>query len=76
MIMAKNYEDPPRRKNAFILFRNGFISGLGSAFGATIGFVIVSTVVVYVLSLLGGVPLIGQWLASIVDATDRALRAR
>lgn len=42
---------------------------MGWAFGATIGFAIVSTVLVFVLRQAGGLPLVGSFIATIVDAT-------
>lgn len=58
------------------LFRRGFIAGIGWAFGATLGLVIVSTLVVGVLNLLGGLPLIGGFLASLVEETQNQLLFR
>jgi hypothetical protein len=58
------------------LLKEGFFAGLGWAFGVTIGFVLISTIVVAVLKSLGGVPLIGAWFASIVEATLQQLSTR
>ena len=58
------------------LFKQGLISGIGWAFGVTIGFVLISTLMVFVLQQLGGLPLIGDWLASVVDATIAQLSTR
>jgi hypothetical protein len=55
------------------LFKDGFISGLGWSFGVTIGFVLISTLVVAVLSSLGGLPLVGSFIADIVDETQKQL---
>ncbi len=57
-------------------FKDGFVRGLGWAFGVTIGFVIVSTILIFILRLLGGLPLIGKWIANIVDATQEQLLRR
>lgn len=57
-------------------FKQGFISGLGWSFGVTVGFAIISTILVLVLSTLGGLPLIGDWIASIVEATNNSLLKR
>ena len=51
------------------LLKNGFFSGIGWAFGATIGFTIVSTILVVVLKSAGGLPFVGGLIASIVQAT-------
>jgi len=58
------------------LFKKGFISGIGWAFGVTLGFVLVSTILVLVLNALGGLPLIGKWIADIVEATQSQLVKR
>ena len=51
------------------LLKKGVIRGIGWAFGATIGFAIVSTILVFVLRQAGGLPLVGSFIATIVDAT-------
>lgn len=51
------------------LLKRGVIRGMGWAFGATIGFAIVSTVLIFVLRQAGGLPLVGGFIATIVDAT-------
>jgi hypothetical protein len=57
-------------------FKQAIISGIGWSFGVTIGFVIISTLVVFVLNQLGGLPLIGDWIASIVEETQSQLQRR
>jgi len=57
-------------------FLDGIIIGLGWAVGATLGFVIISTLLVVVLQGLGGLPLVGGWIASIVDVTQEQLIKR
>ena len=58
------------------LFKEGFIAGIGWAFGVTIGFVLISVLLVTVLRSLGGLPIIGRWIAAIVDVTLNQLSAR
>lgn len=58
------------------LLKRGFYSGVGWAFGATIGFAIISTILVFFLRSVGGIPLIGSWIATIVDATLQQLTQR
>lgn len=58
------------------LFKEGIMAGIGWAIGATIGFVLVSTVLVVVLRQLGGLPLVGKWIASIVEVTQQQLIKR
>jgi hypothetical protein len=57
-------------------FKKGLIGGIGWAFGVTIGFVIISTILVLILRSLGGLPVIGNWFASIVEATMEQLTKR
>ena len=64
-VVEKIHETSSKRE----LLKRGFYSGVGWAFGATMGFAIVSTVLVFFLNRLGGIPLIGSWIASIVEAT-------
>jgi hypothetical protein len=58
-----------QRKSIKELLRTGFFSGIGWAFGATVGFAIVSTLLVAVLRSAGGLPFVGGIIASIVQAT-------
>jgi hypothetical protein len=58
------------------LFKEGFISGIGWAFGVTVGFVIISSILVIILQMLGGLPLVGSWIAGIVKATQDQLLKR
>jgi hypothetical protein len=58
------------------LLREGFFAGIGWAFGVTIGFVLISTLIVFVLRNLGGLPLIGAWLADIVEETQSQILRR
>ena len=55
---------------------DGLVRGIGWAFGVTIGFVLVSTILVFLLRSLGGLPLVGNWMASIVEATQASLLKR
>lgn len=55
-------------------FKRGFITGIGTAFGATVGFAIISTIVIFVLQHMGGLPLIGSWIANIVRYTQTSLK--
>src|SRR3989344_6623030 len=58
------------------LLKEGFFAGLGWAAGVTIGFVLISSLAVFILRSLGGLPLIGSWLASIVEETQQQLIRR
>jgi hypothetical protein len=74
--VQKAIEDFQHKVSFRELARRGFISGIGWAFGVTIGFVLVSTLLVIILNLLGGLPLIGKWIANLVQATQLNLSIR
>jgi hypothetical protein len=57
-------------------FKQGIIAGMGWAFGVTVGFVLISTIIVFALNLLGGLPLIGNWIANIIAETQEQLQQR
>lgn len=58
------------------LFKRGLYSGIGWAFGATLGFAIISTILVFILSRIGAIPILGGWIARIVEATLQQLSVR
>ena len=57
-------------------FLQGFVGGIGWGLGASIGLVIIFWILGWVFSLLGGLPLIGNFIADIVSATQEALKLR
>lgn len=57
-------------------FKEGFWKGLGWSFGATLGLVLISTLGIMVLKSLGGSPLVGNFIADLVEATQKALAFR
>ena len=63
----------PRYKETFM---QGIIGGIGWAFGITFGFLLITILLGYLLKGLGGLPLVGNWLASIVETTLDQLAAR
>ena len=58
------------------LLKEGFITGIGWAFGVTLGFVLVSTFLVLIFRILGGLPLIGGLIADIIQETQSQLLKR
>ena len=54
--------------------KDGLIRGIGWSLGVTIGFVLISLVVAFALSKLGGLPVIGEWIASFVKITQDSLK--
>lgn len=67
--MKKLVEEADKKKAIKTLLKNGFFSGIGWAFGVTIGFATVSTILVILLKSAGGLPFIGNIIASIVQST-------
>jgi hypothetical protein len=57
-------------------FLKGFLSGLGWMIGATIGFALLLTLLTFVLNWAGGLPVVGEIIANIIEATNKALEAK
>jgi len=58
------------------LFAKRFFGGIFWAMGATFGFAILITIVSFILKWLGGLPIIGQFFANLIEATNKALEIR
>lgn len=58
------------------IFKHSIVAGIGWAFGVTVGFVLISTIVIFGLRQLGGLPLVGNWIADVVEATQSQLYSR
>ena len=56
--------------------REGIVKGFFWAIGVTLGFAFVSFVIVTVFSKAGGLPVIGDFIANIVEATQSSLTTR
>jgi len=56
--------------------KDGIIRGIGWAIGVTIGFALVSTILLTAIQLGGGLPIIGNTIAAIVEETQIALSLR
>ena len=72
---AKQAAMGPKQKKRD-LFKSGFTSGLGWAFGVTIGFALVATIMVLVLNRIDTSPWIGDTMADIIEATQEQLLKR
>jgi hypothetical protein len=57
-------------------FIKGFFSGLGWMFGATVGFALLLTFLSLLLGWAGGLPIVGNLIANIIEVTNRALEAK
>ena len=58
------------------MFKRGVVAGIGWAIGVTIGFALVSTILILVTKALGRLPSIGDFFASIVESTQESLLKR
>jgi hypothetical protein len=74
--MRKVVEGIHKPMSKLELLKRGFYSGVGWSFGATLGFALVSTILIVILRQLGGIPLIGSFFATIVEATLKQLSIR
>jgi hypothetical protein len=54
----------------------GFLRGIGWAVGVTFGFAMVSTLIVVLLNMSGGIPVVGGFIATIIEATVSQLSSR
>lgn len=56
------------------LFIINFVSGLGKGFGQAIGFTILAAIVFYILGTWINLPIIGEFIAKIVDIVEKYRR--
>ena len=54
--------------------KDGIIRGIGWSLGVTFGFALISLIVAFILNRLGGLPIIGDWIATLVKVTQDSLR--
>lgn len=57
-------------------FLANFIAGVGWGIGATVGLAIFLGVFTWVLNQLGGLPLVGQFFADLIEVTNNALQLK
>lgn len=55
------------------LFFTNFIGGIGWVLGMTVGVSLLALILSQVLTALGGLPIIGNWIAQIINVTQQAL---
>ncbi|HUS59901.1 MAG TPA: DUF5665 domain-containing protein [Nevskiaceae bacterium] len=64
-----------KQKNRIIFLKN-FIGGLSWMTGATIGFALFIAFLSLILKWLGGLPIIGDFAANLIEVTSKALEAK
>jgi len=52
------------------------VAGIGWAFGVTIGFVVMSSFLIVFLRSFEGLPIVGSWIADVVEVTIEQLERR
>lgn len=65
----------PKKGFLSIFFKN-FIGGISWALGVTLGFALLIYILGLILGRLGGLPLVGDWFARLIEVTNNALEAR
>jgi hypothetical protein len=58
------------RDNPFHLVINYFLAGLAQGFGFILGSTVIIAILLLVLSWLGGIPLIGEWISWVIRVID------
>ena len=58
------------------MFKRGIVAGIGWAVGVTIGFALVSALLILITRALGGLPSLGDFFASVVESTQESLLKR
>lgn len=58
------------------LLKEGVWAGFGWAMGVTLGFAIITIILGFALRSLGGTPVVGGWIANIVEATQLQLESK
>lgn len=58
------------------IFYKNFIAGTGWVFGMTVGFTLLFSLLSFILGKLGGLPLVGEFVASLIEVTKNALTYR
>lgn len=64
------------KQNVISQIKEGFFKGVGWAFGVTVGFVLISTILVSLFKKAGGLPIVGDFIADVVESTQEQLQKR
>jgi ABC-type amino acid transport system permease subunit len=63
----------PKLRNTFT---HNFIGGIAWGLGVTVGLALIAYILSLLVNIFGGLPLVGDWLANIVDVTLEALKTK
>lgn len=64
------------KKDFYSTAKTGLVNGIFWAIGASIGFAIVSTVIVALLSRIITIPVLGDFVAAVVEQTEISLNSK
>lgn len=64
-----------KERNWRIFYKN-FLGGVGWGLGVTLGATLILALLASLLRFLGGLPVIGQFFAGIIEATESALNSK
>lgn len=64
------------KKEFFKTAKTALVNGIFWAMGATLGFAIVSTILIAILSRVNTLPVIGDFVADVVEQTEKSLEGR
>ena len=73
--MEEKMKVDPKEKKRTIFIKN-FIGGLGWAAGTTVGFGLLIALIGLILKWLGGLPLVGNFFANLIEVTNEALKTK
>ena len=76
MSERKNIENSVQEPKKRRIFKTGLVSGIGWAFGVTIGFALIATILIIVLNQVNTLPWVGDTLADIIEITQEQLLKR
>ena len=57
-------------------FKDGLIHGVGWAFGVTLGFILVSALIWFIVNRLGGIPFVANQLAPLLESASESTYTR
>jgi len=64
------------KESYFSVFFKNFVGGIGWVAGITVGFALFISLLGFLFNRLGGLPLIGNWFANLIEVINQALEAK